>query len=208
MVAKVSELDEALELLARAHRELMEEGQATAKPKVGLMIEVPSAVFLTKALAARVDYLSVGTNDLAQYILAADRTNARVTTPNDTLHPSVLNAIDMIVRDAHAQSTPVSVCGEMAGDPAGALVLLGMGVDALSMSPASFGRVKLVIRAFTSKRAQALADEALEQEDERQVRGLLNDALEGAGILKHWPRVEDRGAQMPLHSPGDASPDK
>jgi phosphotransferase system enzyme I (PtsP) len=192
MVAKVSELDEALELLARAHRELMEEGQATAKPKVGLMIEVPSAVFLTKALAARVDYLSVGTNDLAQYILAADRTNARVTTPNDTLHPSVLNAIDMIVRDAHAQSTPVSVCGEMAGDPAGALVLLGMGVDALSMSPASFGRVKLVIRAFTSKRARALADEALEQEDERQVRGLLNGALEGAGILKHWPRVEDR----------------
>jgi phosphotransferase system enzyme I (PtsP) len=193
MVAKVSELDEALELLARAHRELMEEGQATAKPKVGLMIEVPSAVFLTKALAARVDYLSVGTNDLAQYILAADRTNARVTTPNDTLHPAVLNAIDMIVRDAHAQSTPVSVCGEMAGDPAGALVLLGMGVDALSMSPASFGRVKLVIRAFTSKRARALADQALEQEDEGQVRGLLNDALEGAGILKHWPRVEDRG---------------
>jgi phosphotransferase system enzyme I (PtsP) len=81
----------------------------------------------------------------------------------------------------------VSVCGEMAGDPAGALVLLGMGVDGLSMSPASFGRVKLVIRAFTSKRARALADEALEQEDERQVRGLLNDALEGAGILKHWP---------------------
>ena len=192
MVAKVSELDEALELLARAHRELMEEGQATAKPKVGLMIEVPSAVFLTKALAARVDYLSVGTNDLAQYILAANRTNARVTKPNDTLHPAVLNAIDMIVRDAHAQSTPVSVCGEMAGDPAGALVLLGMGVDALSMSPASFGRVKLVIRAFTSKRARALADEALEQEDERQVRGLLNDALEGAGILKHRASLEDR----------------
>lgn len=192
MVAKVRELNEALELLARAHRELMEEGQATAKPKVGVMIEVPSAVFLSKALAARVDYLSVGTNDLAQYILAADRTNARVTTPDDTLHPAVLNAIDMIVRDAHAQSTPVSVCGEMAGDPAGALVLLGMGVDALSMSPASFGRVKLVIRAFTSKRARALADEALEQENERQVRGLLNDALEGAGMLKHWPRVEDR----------------
>jgi phosphotransferase system enzyme I (PtsP) len=192
MVARISELDEALELLARAHRELLEEGRAAAKPKVGVMIEVPSAVFLTKALAARVDFLSVGTNDLAQYILAADRTNARVTTPNDTLHPAVLNAISMVIRDAHARSTPVSVCGEMAGDAAGALLLLGMGVDALSMSPASFGRVKLVIRTFTMKRAQALAERALAQEDESQVHDLLNDALESAGILKHPPRLEDR----------------
>jgi phosphotransferase system enzyme I (PtsP) len=186
MVARVSELDEALELLARAHRELTEEGQATATPKTGLMIEVPSAVFLTGVLAARVDFLSIGTNDLAQYMLAADRTNARVTTPNDTLHPAVLNAIAMTIRDAHAQSTPVSVCGEMAGDPAGALVLLGMGIDALSMNPASFGRVKRVIRAFTSEQARALADEALAQEDERQVRRLLDDALEGAGLREPW----------------------
>lgn len=192
MVAKVIELDEALGLLARAHRELLEEGQPAAKPKVGVMIEVPSAVFLTKALAARVDFLSIGTNDLTQYILAADRTNARVMTANDTLHPAVLNAISMIICDAHAQNTPVSVCGEMAGDAAGALVLLGMGVDALSMSPASFARVKLVIRACTLKRARVLADQALGQEDERQVRGLLNDALEGAGIQKHRPSLEDR----------------
>jgi phosphotransferase system enzyme I (PtsP) len=80
----------------------------------------------------------------------------------------------------------------MAGDAAGALVLLGMGVDALSMSPASFARVKLVIRAFTLTRARVLADQAMGQEDERQVRGLLSDALEGAGIRKHWPCVEDR----------------
>jgi phosphotransferase system enzyme I (PtsP) len=191
-LARNSEAEEALELLARAHRELMEEGQATAKPKVGVMIEVPSAVFLSKALVARVDYLSVGTNDLAQYILAADRTNARVMAPNDTLHPAVLNAIDLLIRDAHAQSTPVTVCGEMAGDPAGALVLLGMGVDALSVSPASFGRVKLVIRTFTLEQARALADLALGKEGEGQVRSLLNDALKGAGILKHSSRVEDR----------------
>lgn len=142
IVARVSELDNALELVALAHRELLEEGKEAAKPKVGVMIEVPSAVFLTKALAIRVDYLSIGTNDLAQYVLAADRTNARVTTPNDPLPPSVLNAIDMVVRDAHAVGVPVHVCGEMAGDGAGALVLLGLGVDSLSMSPASFGRVQ------------------------------------------------------------------
>ena len=99
MVAKISELDEALELMARAHRELLEEGQVVAKPKVGVMIEVPSAVFLTKAIATRVDFLSIGTNDLAQYVLAADRTNARVTTPDDTLHPAVLNAINMVICD-------------------------------------------------------------------------------------------------------------
>ncbi len=184
MIARVRELDEALELLTRAHRELLEEGKAAAKPSVGVMIEVPSAVFLAKALANRVDYLSIGTNDLAQYILAADRTNAQVATSHDSLHPAVLNAIYRVIHDAHEQNTPVSVCGEMAGDPAGALVLLGMGVDSLSMSPASLARVKRVVRTFTVKRARALADEALGQEDEREVYALLNDAIEQSGVLK------------------------
>jgi phosphotransferase system enzyme I (PtsP) len=197
MVAKLIELDEALALLARGHRELLEEGQAAAIPKVGVMIEVPSAVFLAKALAARVDYFSIGTNDLTQYILAADRTNPRITTVNDTLHPAVLNAISMVIRDAHAQNTPVSVCGEMAGEAAGALILLGMGVDALSMSPVSLERIKLVIRTFTMKRSRALADQALGQEDERQVRSLLNNALECAGIQTHRTGVE-------AHSGSDA----
>ena len=183
MVARVSELDEALELLARAHSELLEEGEATAKPTVGVMIEVPSAVFLAKALAQHVDYLSIGTNDLAQYILAADRTNALVTTPHDALHPAVLNAIYKVIQDAHEQNKPVSVCGEMAGDPIGALVLLGMGVDALSMSPPSLSRVKLVIRTFTAKRAWALAEKALGLEDDEEVFSLLNSALKQSGIL-------------------------
>jgi phosphotransferase system enzyme I (PtsP) len=183
MVARLNELGEALELLARAHSELLEEGEATAKPTVGVMIEVPSAVFLAKALAQHVDYLSIGTNDLAQYILAADRTNALVTTPHDALHPAVLNAIYKAIQDAHERNTPVSVCGEMAGDPIGALVLLGMGVDVLSMSPPSLSRVKLVIRTFTAKRAWALAEEALGLEDGEEVFSLLNSALKQSGIL-------------------------
>lgn len=192
MVAKVMEVDEALGLLARAHRGLLEEGQPAAKPKVGVMIEVPSAVFLTKSFATRVDFLSIGTNDLTQYILAADRTNARVMTANDALHPAVLNAISMIIRDAHAQDTSVTVCGEVAGDPAGAVLLLGIGVDALSMNLANFERVKLVIRAFTLKRARALANQALRQEDERLVRGLLNNALKGSGVKKHRSSLDAR----------------
>lgn len=182
MVARVSEIDTALELLARAHSALLKEGQATARPTVGVMIEVPSAVFLTKALAKRVDYLSIGTNDLSQYMLAADRTNAQVTTPHDSLHPAVLNAINKVIQDAHGQNTPVSVCGEMAGDPAGALVLLGMGIDSLSMNPASLARVKLVIRTLTMKTARQLSDKAFEQEDENQVLNMLNAALEDAGV--------------------------
>ena len=146
------------------------------------MIEVPSAVFLATVLAERVDFLSVGTNDLTQYLLAIDRNNAQVTTPYDGLHPAVINAIHHVIEAAHLRGKPVSVCGELAGDPAGALLLLGMGVDALSMSPASLARVKLVIRSFTLARARSLVDEALEMEDGFTIHRLLNGALEEAGV--------------------------
>jgi phosphotransferase system enzyme I (PtsP) len=182
MISRVGEIDEALDLLARAHSELSDEGTPTSKPKVGAMIEVPSAVFLAGALAGRVDYLSVGTNDLAQYLLAADRSNPQVATPYDSFHPAVLDAVSKVVRDAHERSTPVTVCGELAGDPAGALALLGIGVDALSMSSASLSRVKLVIRKFTAESARALLSSALALEDGLGVHRSLNAALEEAGV--------------------------
>jgi len=183
MISRVGELDEALGLLARAGRELLEEGLDAKIPRVGVMIEVPSAVFLATALAERVDFLSVGTNDLTQYLLAVDRNNAQVTTAYDGLHPGVLDAIHHVVKGAHLRSKPVSVCGELAGDPAGALLLLGMGVDALSMSPANLARVKQVIRSFTLQRARSLLDEALGMEDGFAIHRLLNGALEEAGVL-------------------------
>jgi phosphotransferase system enzyme I (PtsP) len=180
MISRVGELDEAMGLLARAYRELLEEGLAATKAQVGVMIEVPSTVFLAAALADRVDFLSIGTNDLTQYMLAVDRNNAQVVTPYDSLHPAVLNAIHHVIKEAHLRGKPVSVCGEMAGDPAGALLLLGMGVDALSMSAASFARVKLVIRSFTLQRARLLLDEALGMEDGFSIHCLLSGALEEA----------------------------
>ncbi|MGB7934528.1 MAG: phosphoenolpyruvate--protein phosphotransferase, partial [Gammaproteobacteria bacterium] len=183
MISRVGELDEALGLLARADRELLEEGVAEKKLRVGVMIEVPSAVFLASALAERVDFLSVGTNDLTQYLLAVDRNNAQVTTPYDALHPAVLNAIHHVIKAAQLRGKPVSVCGELAGDPAGALLLMGMGVDALSMSPAGLARIKLVIRSFTQQRARSLLDEALEMEDGFAIHRLLSGALEEAGVL-------------------------
>jgi phosphotransferase system enzyme I (PtsP) len=183
MISRVDELDEALGLLARAYRDLLEEGREARKLRVGVMIEVPSAVFLATALAERVDFLSVGTNDLTQYLLAVDRNNAQVATPYDALHPAVLNAIHHVVKGAHLRGKPVSVCGELAGDPAGALLLLGMGVDALSMSPAVLARVKLVIRSFTLQRARSLLEKALMMEDGFAIHRLLNGALEEAGVL-------------------------
>lgn len=182
MIGTVGEVDEALALLARAQRELLEAGEATPKPRVGVMIEIPAAVYLTSALAERVDFFSVGTNDLTQYMLAVDRTNARVTTPYDDMHPAVIFAVEQVVKMAHLKGKTVSVCGEMAGSPAGALLFLGMGVDTLSMSPASLPRVKLMIRRFTQPRARALLEAARGMENGFAIHRMLEGALEDAGV--------------------------
>lgn len=106
----------------------------------------------------------------------------QVATAYDSLHPAVLNAIRQVIEGAHRQGKPVSVCGEMAGDPAGALLLLGMGVDALSMNLTGLSRIKWVIRSFTQYRAGRLLDEPLGMEDGFSIHCLLNGALEEAGV--------------------------
>jgi phosphotransferase system enzyme I (PtsP) len=111
-----------------------------------------------------------------------DRNNARVADLYDALHPAVLQAIQQVIEVAHRLQRPVSVCGEMAGDPAAALLLLGMGIDSLSMSAASVLRVKWMIRTFTSGQAKALLAEALAMEDGRTVRAKVHEALELAGL--------------------------
>lgn len=182
MVNSVSEVDDSLRLLRRAHHELIDSGETISMPRVGVMIEVPSAVYQVREIARRVNFLSVGTNDLTQYLLAVDRNNARVAGLYDSLHPAVLRALQQIVEGAKAEKTPVSVCGEMAGDPAAAVLLLGMGIDNLSMSAANLPRVKWVIRSFTRRRARSLLKEALTFEYAHSVRNYLNTALEDAGL--------------------------
>ena len=178
MIGTVGELDEALGLLARVHRELLAEGLRAARPRVGVMIEVPASVYLVGPFARRVDFFSIGTNDLTQYMLAVDRNNAQVVTPYDGMHPAVLNAIRQVIETGHRHGKPVSVCGEMAGDPAGALLLLGLGVDSLSMSSALLPQVKRTIRCFSRERARPLADAALGMEDGFAIHRLMNGALE------------------------------
>ena len=182
MISSVAEVDDALRLLRRAHHELIDTGVSINMPRVGVMVEVPSAVYQVRELARRVNFISVGTNDLTQYLLAVDRNNARVADLYDSLHPSVLRAMQQIVEGAKAEKTPVSVCGEMAGDPAAVILLLGMGIDNLSMSAANLPRVKWVIRTFTRRKARLLLKEALTLEYAHSIRSFLNAALEDAGL--------------------------
>jgi phosphotransferase system enzyme I (PtsP) len=182
MISTLSEVDEALSLIRRAYHELLEEGEAVVLPKVGAMVEVPSVIYQIEPLARRVDFLSIGSNDLTQYLLAVDRNNARVAGLYDSLHPAVVHAVRLVVEGARKHRVPVSVCGEMAGDPAAALLLLGLGINSLSMSASSLLRIKWVIRSFSRRRARTLAKKVLEMEDPQSIRGALQRALEKEGL--------------------------
>ena len=182
MICNISELDEALFLIHQAYRELREECEQVTKPSIGVMIEVPSLVYQIDAVAQRVDFLSVGTNDLTQYLLAVDRNNSSVASLYDSLSPAVIQAIKLVVEGAARHQRPVSVCGEMAGDPRAALLLLGLGVDSLSMSPSSLSRIKWVIRNVERSKAQALLADVLLLETAKEIRSYLDEVLIAAGL--------------------------
>ena len=182
MISDIGELNEAQGLIHQVYGELLEEGEEITMPEVGVMIEVPSAVYQAANLARRVDFLSIGTNDLTQYLLAVDRNNARVASLYDSLHPAVIQAIQQVVESARIHNKPVSVCGEMAGDPIAALLLLAMGIDSLSMSVSSLSRVKWVIRNTTRDRARKILSDVLTFEDAATIRKYLNKTLEEAGM--------------------------
>jgi phosphotransferase system enzyme I (PtsP) len=182
MVSTVEEVDDAQLLIRRAHDELREEGYSVHMPPVGIMIEVPSAVYQIDALARRVDFLSVGTNDLTQYILAVDRNNPHVAKLYDDLHPAVLRALTEILKGARNHGREVSICGEMAGNPMAVVLLLGMGVHSLSMGAGSLPRVKWVIRSVSRARARDVLSVALKCEDATCVHRLLVQVLEDVGL--------------------------
>jgi phosphoenolpyruvate-protein phosphotransferase (PTS system enzyme I) len=184
-----SDLEAALALVAECREELRSQGlEHGRRVPVGLILEVPSAAVTADLLAGRVDFFSVGTNDLIQYLLAVDRTDPRVAALYEPLHPAVLRVIQEIVRAAGAQGLPVSLCGEMAADPLHALVLLGFGVRELSMSPAAIPRVKEAVRAVAIEEARDAALACLSlptaREIETTLRHELASALAPAGALK------------------------
>jgi multiphosphoryl transfer protein len=167
MVATVEELHAALDALEAAR-----DGSGT-RPPAGVMIEVPSAALLASRFAPDVAFFSIGTNDLTQYVLAADRGNDRVGTIADPLHPAVLRLIGETARAATAAGIPAAVCGELAGDPQAAALLLGLGVRELSMSAPAIPAVKDAVRATNLAGATALAERALGAASAAEVRAML-----------------------------------
>jgi phosphotransferase system enzyme I (PtsI) len=174
MISGPEELDRANALLAEARAELKERGQAyDEKMRVGTMIEIPSAAIAGEVLAGKSDFFSVGTNDLIQYLLAIDRGNSRIAHLYDPTHPAVLRTLKQIVDTGHAHKLKVCVCGEMAGDAIYAPLLLGLGVDELSMTPTLLPSVKFIIRAMKMSDARSLAEEALRRTDPKKTYALV-----------------------------------
>lgn len=173
MVADLADLHQGRRLLDTAMTQTAARGVAGVQPRLGVMIEVPAAVLVADQLATEAAFFSIGTNDLTQYLLAADRGNAALAARQDPLHPAVLRAISQVVTAAEDHRIPVGVCGEMAGDAIGAVVLIGLGIRELSMDPASFGVIKRAVGGLTRDEMRAVAAECLQLADAVAVRNLV-----------------------------------
>ena len=174
MVTRIEEIESALAAVESVAADLDEAGIDHAIPELGAMIETPAAVFLADALAERLDFLSIGTNDLTQYVMAADRENDAVAEYHDPLHPAVLRAIDRTTSAARDADAWVGMCGEMAGDPAVTELLVGLGLDELSMSAVTVPAVKRAVQSTDSTAARDLATAAIACE----TRGAVTDLLD------------------------------
>jgi phosphotransferase system enzyme I (PtsP) len=185
MVSNISEVEESLHLIYRVYHEVREEGYEIHMPKVGVMIEIPAAVYQIRELADRVDFLSVGSNDLTQYLLAVDRNNPRVAQLYHSYHPAVLQALVRVAQDAHMAGKPLGICGELAGDPGGAVLLMAMGYDSLSMNAASLPKVKSVVRSVSHEWAVKLLEDVLLLDSPHVIKSCVDLALRNAGFGRY-----------------------
>jgi phosphotransferase system enzyme I (PtsI) len=205
LVSGLAELESALEVVEEAKQQLVEAGMAHAeKVPVGIMVEVPSAAIVADILAKRVDFLSIGTNDLIQYCLAIDRDSEEVNYLYEPLHPAILRLIKGVAEAGKAAGIPVSMCGEMAADPRFTWVLIGLGVQELSMHPSGVPVIKNIIRASKTSEMKELAASALEAESGREARRLVvremgerfTEHLEHGGGSSQGDQVEEEQAEQ------------
>ncbi len=186
MITSVSEVSEAKRLIRQAFYEVQEEaserGEALKMPKLGVMLEVPAVIYQLPQLAKIVDFFSVGSNDLTQYLLAVDRNNSRVADLYDSYHPAVLTALHSIAKHSNLLQMPVTVCGELAGEPGGVILLLAMGYRKLSMNNHNLLKVKWIIRNIHKGSAEQLLAKVLTLNNPDDVRQEINQYLESVGL--------------------------
>jgi phosphotransferase system enzyme I (PtsI) len=187
MISTIDELRQARALLEEAGQELGRAGQEFRQDcPLGVMVEVPSVALMAELFAQEADFLSLGTNDLTQYTLAVDRGTSSVAELFDPFHPAVLRLVKMVAESGARHQVPVSICGEMAGDPLATVLLLGLGLECLSMSPGLIPQVKEVVRAVAVDQAQRMAEECLKMQTGAQVRAYLEEVV--GEYLPFWQR--------------------
>ena len=178
MVATVEDVKKTREVLDQCREELIKEGHEVAeKMDIGIMIEIPSAAIMADQLAEVVDFFSIGTNDLSQYTLAADRTNAQVATIASGFQPAVFRLIKGVIDAAHAKGKWVGLCGEMAGELLAIPILLGLGLDEFSMNPPAIPFAKRLIRSISFEHAKEVAEKALDLYGDKEIREYIKETV-------------------------------
>ena len=191
-VSGVDELREARSVLGEARQEVADRGETPGPLQVGAMIEVPSAAFTADLLAAESDFLTIGTNDLIQCCLAVDRTDERVSHLYEPLHPAILRLIRHVRRAAAKARVPLSVCGEMASDPAMLALLIGMGLTHFSMTPTAIPLARQIIQELDARELRTIAFRALKLQSAPQIEQFLADALTGATKVAPYGSVRQQ----------------
>ncbi|RKX87727.1 MAG: phosphoenolpyruvate--protein phosphotransferase [Spirochaetes bacterium] len=176
MISGVEELEDALAFLEETKQELRDEGISFDENiRIGIMIEVPSAALTCDILAKKVDFFSIGTNDLVQYTIAVDRGNENIAYLYKYFHPAVLRLLKMVIDNAHSAGIPVAMCGEMAGDPLASVVLLGMGLDSFSMSSGVIPAVKEVLRSVSLNEAEELVEKIMQMSSTQLIENYVSE---------------------------------
>ncbi|ENM3926521.1 phosphoenolpyruvate--protein phosphotransferase [Vibrio cholerae] len=182
MISGAKELDDALKFIYQAYQEVSQQDPRVVMPQIGIMLEVPSMLYLLPLIADKIDFVSVGTNDLTQYLLAVDRNNARVADVYESMHPAVVMALKQIQQICTTHQIPVCVCGELAGDPIGALLLIGLGYTTLSMNTSNVAKVKYLVRHSELAELTELAEQALTQPYGREIYNMMLAYIEKHGF--------------------------
>jgi phosphoenolpyruvate-protein phosphotransferase len=178
MVATAQEVRDARKVLEECISELKAEGKPFAENiEVGIMVEIPSAALVADQLAKEVDFFSIGTNDLSQYTMAADRTNPKVSELSNAFFPAVLRLIRDVIKAAHAEGKWVGMCGELAGEPLAAPILLGLGLDEFSMNPPMVPLIKQILRGLDAGEMKSVAEQALNLESPKQIEDLVKEKV-------------------------------